>query len=168
VTGLERFNELALAQACGELRRCCAAERWAKQVANGRPYDSVEELRQAANEAWHVLDEYDWREAIKHHPRIGERTRGWSREEQSGVATASDETRDRLAAGQRAYEKKFGYIFLICATGKSGDDTVTDLEARLGNSAETELAVAAEELRKITILRLEKLLVDEPDHDSRT
>lgn len=166
--GLEWLNALSFAQASGELRRCCAVERWAEGVANGRPYDSVEELRQAANEAWHELDEYDWREAIKHHPRIGDRTRGWSREEQSGVTTASDEARDRLAVGQRAYEEKFGYIFLICATGKSGDDMVTELEARLGNSAETELAVAAEELRKITILRLEKLLVDEPDHDPRT
>jgi OHCU decarboxylase len=168
VTGLGRLNQLSLAQACAELRRCCAAERWAKRVGNGRPYDTIQELQQAADEAWRELDEEDWREAIEHHPRIGERTRGWSREEQSGAATASDETRDRLAAGQRAYEEKFGYIFLICATGKSGDEMATELENRLGNSPEMELAVAAEELRKITILRLEKLLVDEPDHDPRT
>lgn len=167
MTGLERFNELSLAQACAELRRCCAAERWAKRVAHGRPYDTIEELRQAVDEAWRELDGDDWREAIEHHPRIGERTRGWSREEQSGVAMASGETRDRLAVGQRAYEEKFGYIFLICATGKSGDEMATELERRLGNSLETELAVAAAELRKITILRLEKLLVDEPDHDPR-
>ncbi len=168
MTGLEQFNELSLAQACGELRRCCAAERWAKRVANGRPYDNVEELHQAADDVWRELDEDDWREAIEHHPRIGERTRGWSREEQSGVATATDETRDRLAVGQRAYEEKFGYIFLICAIGKSGDEMATELERRLDNSPDTELAVAAEELRKITILRLEKLFVDEPDHDACT
>lgn len=168
MTGLERFNELSLAQACAELQRCCAVERWAKRVAHGRPYDTIEELQQAVDEAWRELDERDWCEAIEHHPRIGERARGWSREEQSGVATASDETRDRLAVGQRAYEEKFGYIFLMCATGKSGDEMATELERRMGNSVETELAVAAEELRKITILRLEKLLVDEPDHDPRT
>ncbi len=168
MTGLERFNKLSLAQTCAELRRCCAAERWVKRVASGRPYVTVEELRQEAEEAWRVLDEDDWRDAIEHHPRIGERTHGWSREEQSGVATANDEARDRLAVGQRAYEQKFGYIFLISATGKSGDEMATELENRLGNSPEMELSVAAEELRKITILRLEKLLVDEPDHDART
>lgn len=139
-----------------------------KRLANGRPYDTVEQLQRSADEAWHELDENDLRAAIAHHPRIGEHARGWSREEQSGVAKASDQTRDRLAVGQRAYEDRFGYIFLICASGKSGDAMATDLEARLGNSPETELAVAAEELRKITILRLEKLLVEEPDHDSRT
>jgi OHCU decarboxylase len=168
VTGLEWFNELSLAQACDELRRCCGAERWVTRVANGRPYGTIEELQRAADKAWHELDENDWRAAIEHHPRIGEHARGWSCEEQSGVANASDQTRDRLAVGQRVYEERFGYIFLICATGKSGDEMATDLETRLGNSPETELAVAAEELRKITVLRLEKLFVEEPDHDSCT
>jgi len=176
VSGLERVNELSPEEARAELLRCCAVERWARRVVDGRPYDSVEELRQAADEAWRDLGEDDWRQAIDHHPRIGEGpdgnrfhgTREWSREEQSGLATASEETRDRLAIAQQAYEEKFGYIFLICATGKSGDEIAIALEARLGNSPDTELAVAAEELRKITILRLEKLLVDEPDHDPRT
>ncbi len=176
MSGLERVNGLSTEEVQAELLRCCAVERWAKRVADGRPYDSVEELRKEADEAWRELDEEDWRRAVDHHPCIGERpdgdrfrgTRDWSREEQSGLAKVSDETRDRLAVGQQAYEEKFGYIFLICATGKSGDEMATALEARLGNSPDTELAVAAEELRKITILRLEKLLVDEPDHDPRT
>lgn len=168
MTGLERFNALSLVQACRELRRCCAAERWVKQVANDRPYGTIEELREAADAAWRELDKNDWREAIEHHPRIGERTRGWSRQEQAGVATASKKTHSRLRVGQRAYEEKFGYIFLICAAGKSGDEMATDLERRLDNKPETELAVAAEELRKITILRLEKLLIEEPDHYPRT
>lgn len=176
MSGLERVNELSPEEVRAELLLCCGVGRWAKRVADGWPYGSVEELRQAADEAWRELDKDDWRRAIDHHPRIGERpdgdrfraTRGWSRKEQSGLATASNETRERLAVGQRAYEEKFGYIFLICATGKSGDEMATELEARLCNNPATELAVAAEELRKITILRLEKLLVDEPDHDPRT
>jgi 2-oxo-4-hydroxy-4-carboxy-5-ureidoimidazoline decarboxylase len=176
VSGVDRVNGLSSEDAQAELLRCCAVERWAQRVVDGRPYDSVDEWRQAADEAWRELDEEDWQWAINHHPRIGDRpdgdrfraTRDWSAEEQAGLAKAGDETHDRLAVGQQAYEEKFGYIFLICATGKSGDEMAAALEARLGNNPETELAVAAEELRKIMILRLEKLLVDERDYDPRT
>jgi 2-oxo-4-hydroxy-4-carboxy-5-ureidoimidazoline decarboxylase len=104
--------------------------------------------------------------ALAAHPRIGERADGahaeaaWSREEQSGVATTS-EAQQALADGNRAYEERFGRVFLICATGLGADDVLASLRQRLHHDDDTEAAVVAEELRKIALLRLERVLSNE-------
>jgi OHCU decarboxylase len=119
-----------------------------------------------ADEIWWSLTPNDWREAFDHHPRIGEQSpaapqasvaRAWSADEQRGAAESSDEARQALAEGNREYEGKFGHIYLVCATGKSAEEMVALLRARLSNDPETELRVAALEQSKITRLRLEKL-----------
>jgi len=112
----------------------------------------------AAERAWWGLGPDDWREAFAAHPRIGERgPDAWSAAEQAGMSSAADATRRALAAGNRAYEERFGQVFLICAIGRSAADMLADLERRLGNDPVTELRVAAAEQAKITRLRLEKL-----------
>lgn len=173
---LDWFNGLPLETAKAELARCCNAERWARQVAERRPFETPEALIEAANAVWHSVGLREWRSAVDHHPRIGARgseerfesTRRWSAEEQAAARAADQRTRRRLEEGQLRYEEKFGHIFLVCATGKSASELVDTLEARLANDRETEITVAAEELRRIMNLRLEKLLDGEPDHDSRS
>jgi OHCU decarboxylase len=148
------------------LLQCCGSKRWAENVANTRPYENVEKLIANANDIWWSLDRYDWLEAFQSHPKIGEKksaapvsdqSRQWSGQEQSGVATASRETVDALAALNWAYEQKFGFIFIICATGKTSVEMLESLKKRLENDAETELPIAAAEQSRITELRLKKL-----------
>ncbi|MFQ5744493.1 MAG: 2-oxo-4-hydroxy-4-carboxy-5-ureidoimidazoline decarboxylase [Acidobacteriota bacterium] len=166
-TGLARFNSLGRHRARAELLRCCGSENWARQMGARRPFASVEELLDTADEIWSSLGKKDWLQAFGHHPRIGgsdieqdrfEGTRNWSRSEQSGMADASEEMRAELASGNDAYYERFGYIFLICAAGKTAQAILQQLEARSGNDPETELGNAAEQQRLITRLRLEKLL----------
>lgn len=161
-----RLDALPAAGAREALRRCCASRAWVEGMLARRPFGDDGTLFEAADEVWRELEPDDWREAFAAHPRIGERgrrgsgTAEWSREEQSGVSAAAEATRRALAEGNRAYEEKFGHVFLICATGKSGEEMLAALRERLGNDPETELRVAAEEQRKITRLRLEKLARD--------
>ncbi len=128
-----------------------------------RPFGSDEQLRAVAHEEWWALTPTDWHEAFRHHPKIGDReslrarfpaTADLSSTEQRGVAGASDATLDALAEGNRAYEEKFGYIFIVCATGKSADEMLSLLRGRLCNDPETELLIAAGEQAKIMELRL--------------
>ena len=164
--GLARLNALPRDEAEAELLRCCGSTAWAARVAAGRPYPSLEALRAAGDAVWWSLGAADWLEAFSRHPRIGEsraaRPDGgdgsWSRREQAGVATAADETRAALAEGNAAYEARFGWIYLVCASGRSGEELLAVLRARLGNDPDTELRVAAEEQRRITHLRLERLV----------
>jgi 2-oxo-4-hydroxy-4-carboxy-5-ureidoimidazoline decarboxylase len=141
------------------LLACCDAPAWAARVREGRPYDDVAGLLATADEAARALTAADVERALAAHPRIGERAEGerteaaWSRQEQAGVAPDDD-----LAAGNRAYEKRFGRVFLICATGLSGAEILEALRRRLDNDDETEAAVVADELRKIALLRLGKLV----------
>jgi OHCU decarboxylase len=120
-----------------------------------------------ADRIWRSLGSADWLEAFQAHPRIGEKkaaaaqseeARKWSAQEQSGIRDAAADTMAALAEGNRDYEQRFGFIFIVCATGKSSEEMLAILQRRLQNDAETEIAVAAEEQRKITRLRLEKLL----------
>ena len=163
---LERLNSLAHDEAVKALLQCCGSKRWAENVANARPYASLETLITNANNTWWALDREDWLEAFRSHPKIGEKkaaapvsdqSRQWSGQEQAGVATASRETADALAALNWAYEQKFGFIFIICATGRSTQEMLESLKKRLENDAETELPIAAAEQSKITELRLKKL-----------
>jgi 2-oxo-4-hydroxy-4-carboxy-5-ureidoimidazoline decarboxylase len=146
-----------------DLLACCDAPAWADEVLNGRPYDDTESLYAVADAAARRLTAADVDRALAAHPRIGERApssasgAGWSREEQSGVGR-DDEVRVALDEGNRAYEERFGRVFLICATGLSGEAILAELQRRLGNDPGTERDVVAEELRKIALLRLRKVV----------
>jgi OHCU decarboxylase len=161
VDGLERLNGLPEEAAVAELLAVCHSGRWAERVAAGRPYADLEDLQAAADQVWMALDPADWLEAFKAHPRIGEsggRSADWSRQEQAGVGGTGAEVRERLAAGNAEYERRFGHVFLISAAGRDAAEILDALQARLGNDPGTELRVAAGEHRRITRLRLEKLV----------
>jgi 2-oxo-4-hydroxy-4-carboxy-5-ureidoimidazoline decarboxylase len=155
-----RFNALPRADAEAELLTCCASRRWAAAVAGGRPYDSTADLLAAGAEAVRHLDWPDVEEALAAHPRIGDRPKGdsreaaWSRGEQSGVGDAD---RDAFAAGNAAYEERFGHVFLICASGRNAGEMLAELRERMANDPGTERGVVHGELVKITELRLRKL-----------
>jgi OHCU decarboxylase len=156
---LAELNALDDDAAAIELLRCCGSSRWARAMAAARPFASVAAIEQAADNCWRALAPADILEAFAAHPRIGDRTASsWATAEQSGARAATDDVRERQAAGNRAYEARFGYIFIICATGRSAAGMLAELEWRLRNTPAEELRIAAEEQGKITRLRLTKLL----------
>lgn len=156
-SSLDAFNVAEPAVAEHDLLACCASRRWADELLARRPYHDLSQLRSVSEQVLRVLEWDDVRQALAAHPRIGERVAGesteagWSRAEQAG-ATPSDD----LVAGNRLYEERFGHVFLICATGLSGEEMLTALRRRLGNDPDTERDVVREELRKIVDLRLGK------------
>lgn len=167
VHDLAWLNSLTAEEAAKELRQCCGSRRWADQMSNDRPYSTLEALITDADQLWWSLTPDDWLEAFRSHPKIGEKKAGdkvsaqsqqWSGQEQAGVSSASQDTVSELAALNRAYEQKFGFIFIICATGKSSDEMLAALTERLRHDSDTELRLAAAEQAKITQLRLKKLL----------
>jgi 2-oxo-4-hydroxy-4-carboxy-5-ureidoimidazoline decarboxylase len=164
---MDEFNALPMPEATEAMLRCCGSRRWAGRMLARRPYASFDDVLIAADESFAELEPADWLEAFSHHPKIGDleslRTRfaataGWAAGEQSGVSMARETTLAALAEGNRAYEEKFGYIFIVCATGKSADEMLELLERRLPNEPEVEIQVAAAEQMKITHVRLHKLL----------
>jgi 2-oxo-4-hydroxy-4-carboxy-5-ureidoimidazoline decarboxylase len=164
---LDLFNRLSTDEAMKDLLRCCGSRRWAEQVASRRPFADSASVVTAADEAWWKLDAADWLEAFTHHPKIGDidslrakfaTTKEWAAGEQSGVNAAGEDVLRGLAEGNSDYEKKFGHIFIVCATGKSAQEMLTLLQERLKNSPDKELRIAAGEQAKITRIRLEKLL----------
>ena len=164
---LDDLNRLTGRQAQAEFLKCCGSDEWAKRMCDARPFSNWDELSSKADEIWWNLDEEDWLEAFRAHPKIGEKkaaaaqsaeAQQWSANEQSESQKAAAETKTALAEGNREYEQRFGFIFIICATGRSAEEILAALNGRLNNDAETELRVAAEEQRKITQLRLQKLL----------
>jgi OHCU decarboxylase len=164
---LSRLNALPEDVAEAELLKCCGSTLWARRMAGERPFHNLQELLAKAESVWWALDAEDWLEAFSRHPKIGEResaraqaetARSWSEQEQAGTNSADEETKRELMIGNRLYEEKFGHIYIICATGKSADEMLALLKERLGNERQTELRNAAEEQRKITELRLRKLL----------
>ena len=161
------LNSLTADDAAKELLQCCGSKRWATEMAHRRPYPTLDSIISAANDTWSSLDQSDWLEAFRSHPKIGEKkaadkvsaqSQQWSGQEQSGVASAAQETVNSLAALNRAYEQRFGFIFIICATGKTPNEMLSALRERLQNEPEAELPIAAAEQNKITELRLKKLL----------
>ena len=165
--GLAEFNALPQGDAKRALGECCVSERWVAGVEAGRPYAEPDDLREGAARIWNTLEERDWLEAFEGHPKIGDvnslkakyaSTGHVAAAEQAGAATASDAVLERLAQGNRAYEARFGFIFIVYATGKSAEEMCALLEERLGNERTTELRIAAAEQLKILLLRLEKLL----------
>ena len=146
---------------------CCGSQAWVDAMISARPFADLGALLTSAGRIWDGLDEHDWLEAFRAHPRIGEprpgdtpaagRTARWSAEEQSGVGPGA-ELRQALAEANAEYERRFGHIFLVCATGLSGEAILGRLRQRMTNDRALELRIAAGEQRKITQLRLEKLV----------
>ncbi|HNJ55345.1 MAG TPA: 2-oxo-4-hydroxy-4-carboxy-5-ureidoimidazoline decarboxylase [Chitinophagaceae bacterium] len=164
---LHEFNTLPHESLIAELSKCCGARAWVQRMLPFIPADDLVELLEDAESQWWLCNEEDWKEAFTHHPKIGDldslkkkfaNTAVWASGEQSGVNTAKDEILNALAEGNRLYEEKFGYIFIVCASGKSAEEMLGMLNERLKNNPEDEIRIAADEQNKITLLRLEKLL----------
>ena len=165
---LAEFNALPSAQAESALMDCCGSARWAVSVASRRPYQTVEALHKAADSIWWKLERADWLEAFSHHPQIGDKpasgsesARQWAAGEQAAARTATDDVKARLARANRAYFEKFGYIYIVCASGKTAEGMLAILNQRLQNDLASELSIAAEQQRLITRIRLDKLLAGE-------
>jgi 2-oxo-4-hydroxy-4-carboxy-5-ureidoimidazoline decarboxylase len=177
--GLERLNGLPDGAAREELLACCSSARWAADVLSGRPFATVGEVLARSDQSVAGLTQADLEQALAGHPRIGDRLRvgsaadtgaasglpgqgaaaaGWSRQEQAGVQAADQAIVGALAEGNEAYERRFGHIYLVCATGRSGAELLALLRERLGNDPGTEWDVVRRELGKINRVRLRKLL----------
>ena len=165
----EYLNALSESEAHASFERCCAARRWIDRMNAARPFADDNAVQSAATQIWNALPPDAWLQAFAAHPRIGDvtslrarfaNTKGWAAGEQSAAETASDVTISRLAARNEKYFQKFGFIFIVCATGKSAEQMLEILEARLSNEPDEELPIAAAEQLKITILRLNKLVDD--------
>ena len=159
----QQLDRASLPEARRLLTTCCGSSAWVDRMLRRRPFGSEERLTTAAREAWTDLTHTDWLEAFSHHPKIGDRaslakrfaaTAHLSAREQRGVEDATAQVLDDLAAGNRAYQDTFGYIFIVCASGKSAAEMLALLQQRLHNDAATEIRVAAEEQLRITELRL--------------
>ena len=164
---LKKLNSAPQEIAEASFLDCCGARVWARQMTDARPFADENDLLRRAADIWRSLDEKDWLEAFAAHPKIGSRRAApsqkaraaeWSRGEQAGAESADDEILDELAAVNRLYEEKFGYIFIVCATGKTAAEMLKMCRARLGNDHGAEIKNAAGEQQKITEIRLKKLL----------
>jgi 2-oxo-4-hydroxy-4-carboxy-5-ureidoimidazoline decarboxylase len=164
---IAELNALPADAARDALTRCCGCARWVEALLAERPFADRDGLLRAADGVWQGLGPDQWREAFAHHPRIGDvaslrqrfaSTASWAAAEQAGAAGANEGVLAALAAGNRAYEARFGFLFIVCATGKRADEMLALLTARLHNPLDEELRIAAGEQAKITALRLGKLL----------
>ena len=164
---IETLNGLASSEAAAQFNLCCGATNWIKIMNQSRPFQNKNEVYQQAESIWFSLSSEDWLEAFTHHPKIGDidslrkkfhNTKSISKNEQSGVNDAEKSTLNILAKSNQLYEDKFGFIFIVCATGKSADEMLALIKMRLNKNADTEMQNAAKEQNKIIQLRLEKLL----------
>jgi 2-oxo-4-hydroxy-4-carboxy-5-ureidoimidazoline decarboxylase len=164
---LAELNALPRYRAEEELLKCCGSAGWARSMARRRPFASLERLLQAGEEIWWKLDSSDWMDAFRTHPQIGQRqpakhmsaqSQAWSAQEQSGMQRAGVGVTMDLEVANQEYLEKFGYIFIVCASGKSAGEMLVILRSRLSNPPDDEIRVAAEEQNKITRLRLQKLV----------
>ena len=165
---IHRINSLPSDQAEAEFLKCCGSRMWAVKMTAARPFENIEEMVANSDRIWWSLDSSDWLQAFDGHPKIGEKkaaapvagqSLSWSEKEQSGTRGSSSETMDELAELNRQYQEKFGFIYIVCATGKTADEMLGILRKRLENDPATELRNAAAEQAKITTLRLNKLIV---------
>jgi len=166
-TNLDHLNSVSAETAAGDFLKCCGSNNWARRMVAERPFMSLNHLLESAEQIWWSLDAADWLEAFHSHPKIGEKkataptsdqSKRWSEAEQAGVKDAAAETLQMLTTLNREYEEKFGFIFIVCATGKSSEEMLEILRDRLGNNSEDELRIAAAEQAQITQLRLKKLI----------
>ena len=164
---LEQLNKLPRPELHQELFTCCSSMAWVENLAKKRPFQDMTHLISEAEKVWSSLGERDWLEAFAGHPQIGDvstlekkyaATSDWASSEQSGVGAASRETLLELADYNKKYLNKFGFIFIVCATGKSAQGMLDLLKGRIDNEREVELKIAAAEQFKITKIRLEKLI----------
>jgi OHCU decarboxylase len=167
MNGIERLNKAPSKEAESDLLSCCGSRAWVRQMIEARPFNNFADLLKKAEAIWWSLTVQDWLEAFSSHLKIGERkaertqsaqASQWSEEEQAGMRHTLNETQDALTEANRIYEEKFGHIFIVCATGKSSEEMLSLCRKRSSNDAKTELRIAAEEQRKITEIRLKKLL----------
>jgi 2-oxo-4-hydroxy-4-carboxy-5-ureidoimidazoline decarboxylase len=165
---IESLNSLTISEANEQFELCCGAEFWIQKMNQNRPFQDEDEVYEKAESIWFSLSSEDWLEAFTHHPKIGnidslrkkfQNTKSISENEQSGVDNATESTLKNLAESNQLYEEQFGFIFIVCATGKSADEMLALIKIRLNNNAETEMLNAAKEQNKITQLRLKKLLL---------
>ena len=167
VMDMQDFNTLSREEQHTQLLQCCVSERWINTMLDSLPFATKDDMLNSADSIWRALNEEDYLQAFEGHPQIGDvstlkkkyqSTKALAAGEQSGVDTASDNVIQELAEGNKAYLEKFGFIFIVCATGKSAQQMLALLQARLPNTREQELQNAAEEQRKITRIRLDKLI----------
>ena len=166
---LAAWNEASATEAREAMLACCGARRWADAMVAMRPVASVAALSEAADRTWATMQEADWLEAFRCHPRIGERkvsahagaqSAAWSKAEQAQTSLASEKVLDEIAAGNRRYEEQFGFTYIVCATGKSAEEMLAILKRRLESTREAELREAAEQQRQIMQIRLGKWLIE--------
>lgn len=163
---LDAWNAMSAGEAAEALLHCCGSQAWAAGLAARRPLGSLPELLAASDSAWWSLSPQDWDEAFRSHPRIGERHAAgpatvrslrWSEGEQSAAMSEAD-AMEKLTKGNRAYEEKFGRVFLVRAAGRGAGEILALLERRMRNTPVAELQEAAEQQREITHLRLQRWL----------
>lgn len=160
------LNDLPTDEAAATFLECCGSQKWAQRMAGERPFKMLDDLYRSAEVIWAASTPADWLEAFAAHPRIGStssdrsasRASGWSADEQSVAAKGGRTVKKKLAEANRLYEEKFGFIFIVCANGRTAEEMLDNCTDRLGNSAATEIKIAAREQQKITELRLNKLL----------
>jgi len=165
---LAAWNAAEKPAALEAMLACCGARRWAEAMVGLRPINGVAELSEAADRVWSTMEETDWMEAFACHPRIGERravhasarSAAWSRQEQSSTDTAEERVLAELAEGNAQYEERYGFTYIVCATGKSAGEMLAILKRRLSSDRATELREAAEQQRQITQIRLGKWLIE--------
>lgn len=175
MAGLMELNAMSLEEAQKQFLKCCGSANWALQMAESRPFRTTQQLFDTADRVWRELSESDWLEAFRGHPQIGEKVaestapkphssghsaeaQRWAADEQSATGHADLQTMEDLSRANREYQMRFGYIFIVCATGKSAQQMLALMRQRLQNDPVAEIAVAAAEQALITRLRLEKLL----------
>ena len=163
---LSAWNACGEADAMEAMIACCGARRWAAAMVALRPIASVDELTAAADNAWSRMEEADWMQAFACHPRIGERnaahasarSAAWSSQEQASTASAAERVLAELAEGNALYQQRYGFTYIVCATGKTAEEMLAILKRRLTSDRATELREAAEQQRQITQIRLRKWL----------
>ena len=164
---IEEFNKLSNEKAFEELFKCCGCKAWAQNLTDFRPFETKVDLLRLSDMNWITCEMEEGLEAFAHHPKIGDlkslekkfaSTKEWASGEQAGVDDATQKTLLDLAEGNRMYEKKFGYIFIVCATGKTAEEMLALLKARLFNDPITEIRIAMSEQNKITHIRLQNLI----------
>lgn len=165
---VQKINAMTSSELDRQLTICCGSKAWVKEMVKRAPFQSKQDLMEASDQVWFALSEKDWLEAFSHHPKIGDvksiaekfaSTKHLASSEQSGVQAASKEVIEELAEKNKLYEEEFGFIFIICATGKSAGQMLVAITDRLDNKRKDEVFIAATEQSKITKLRLEKLLL---------